>query len=63
MDKKTKFTVVGCGHIGKRHAEMVSRNPQAELVALVDTRGKEILKLDQYQVPFFYSLKEFLNSE
>ena len=36
MDKKIKFAVIGCGHIGKRHAEMVTRDPGAELVALCD---------------------------
>ena len=32
MDKKIKFAVVGFGHIGKRHAEMVRRNPHTQLV-------------------------------
>ena len=34
--KKIKFAVIGAGHIGKRHAEMVLRNPNTELVALCD---------------------------
>ena len=34
--KKIKFGVIGCGHIGKRHAEMITRNPDSELVALCD---------------------------
>ena len=34
--KKIKFAVVGAGHIGKRHAEMITRNDESELVALVD---------------------------
>ncbi|MDR1783101.1 MAG: Gfo/Idh/MocA family oxidoreductase [Dysgonamonadaceae bacterium] len=33
---RIKFAVVGCGHIGKRHIEMISRNPEAELVAVCD---------------------------
>ena len=32
-ENKIKFAVVGCGHIGKRHAEMVTRDQDAELVA------------------------------
>ena len=32
-----KFAIAGCGHIGKRHAEMVKRNPEAELVAVIDS--------------------------
>lgn len=62
QDQKVKMAVVGCGHIGKRHAEMISRNAEAELVALIDVKKKESLKIDSYNVPFFASLEEFLNS-
>lgn len=58
--RKIKFAVVGCGHIGKRHAEMVLRNPDSELVALADIRPKEELKLEGYTVPFFSSIEELL---
>lgn len=60
--KKIQFAVVGCGHIGKRHAEMIARNPQSELVALVDTQPQTSLQLPDYGVPFFNSLEDFLNS-
>ena len=30
-EDKVKFAIVGCGHIGKRHAEMIFRNDEAEL--------------------------------
>ena len=36
--QKIKFAVVGTGHIGKRHAEMIRREEEAELVALVDNQ-------------------------
>ena len=39
--KKIKFAVVGQGHIGKRHAEMIRRNEDAELVAVCDVLPKE----------------------
>lgn len=55
-----KFAVVGCGHIGKRHAEMASRNPESELVALCDVRAKEELGIEAYDVPFFQDLDEML---
>ncbi len=58
--RKIKFAVVGCGHIGKRHAEMVLRNPDSELVALADIRPKEELKLESYTAPFFSSIEELL---
>lgn len=50
---KVKFAVIGCGHIGKRHAEMISRNPASELVALCDVQPKEALGLNAFYVPFF----------
>jgi UDP-N-acetyl-2-amino-2-deoxyglucuronate dehydrogenase len=61
--KKIKFAVVGCGHIGKRHAEMIVRHSEAELVALCDQEPKEQLNIDTYQVPFFNQLTDLLNSE
>lgn len=63
MSEKIKFVVVGCGHIGKRHAEMVARNPEAELVALVDVKDPSVLGIEAYDVPFFSSLEDFLKSD
>lgn len=61
--EKIKFAVIGCGHIGKRHAEMISRNSESELVALIDVRKRESLGLDNFKdVPLFSSLEEFLGS-
>lgn len=61
--KKVKFAVVGCGHIGKRHAEMIERNVSAELVALIDVKNKKDLSIDSFNVPFFNSLEEFLSAK
>jgi UDP-N-acetyl-2-amino-2-deoxyglucuronate dehydrogenase len=61
VDQKIKFAVIGCGHIGKRHAEMISRNAECELAALVDVRDKSKLGLD-YSVPFYNSIDELLKS-
>lgn len=57
---KIKFAVIGCGHIGKRHAEMIGRNEDSELVAMCDVLPREKLGIDQYQVPFFNSVDEML---
>lgn len=62
MSQKIKFAVVGCGHIGKRHAEMISRNSDCELVALVDIKPKDALNIGQYNVPFFSGLSDLLNA-
>lgn len=60
--KKIRFAVVGCGHIGKRHAEMVVRDPGAELVALCDIRSKEELGIEAYPVAFFSDVTSLLQS-
>ncbi len=59
---KIKFAVVGCGHIGKRHAEMILRNNESELVALIDVKPRVKLGLEDFDIPFFNSLDEFLSS-
>lgn len=61
-EQKIKFAVVGCGHIGKRHAEMIVRNEESELVGLVDIQPKNVLGIDQFNAPFFSKLDEFLDS-
>lgn len=61
-NKKIKFAIVGAGHIGKRHAEMVRREEESELVAMVDVRSKEICGADEFDVPFFSSLGELMDS-
>lgn len=61
-DQKIKFAIIGCGHIGKRHAEMVLGNNEAELVALCDTRTESDLGLEKYNIPFFNSIDELLES-
>jgi UDP-N-acetyl-2-amino-2-deoxyglucuronate dehydrogenase len=59
-EQRVKFAVIGCGHIGKRHAEMIYRNPECELVGFIDVKNKTDLKIDQYDVPFYSSLDELL---
>jgi len=60
---KIKFAVVGAGHIGKGHAEMIRRETEAELVALVDIRSKEECQAESFDVPFFNSIDELLKSD
>ena len=61
--KKIRFAVVGCGHIGKRHAEMVTRDAGAELVALCDVRPQEELGIEAYPVPFFNTIEALLAAD
>jgi UDP-N-acetyl-2-amino-2-deoxyglucuronate dehydrogenase len=59
---KVKFAVVGSGHIGKRHAEMITRDKNSILVAMADIRTKEECQAEGFDVPFFSSIEELLNS-
>lgn len=61
--KKTGFAVVGCGHIGKRHAEMICNNAESELLAIVDLIDTRLPGSKLKHIPFFYSLDDFLASE
>ncbi len=61
-NQKVKFAVIGTGHIGKRHAEMITREADAELVALVDVRSAEECNATHFNVPFFSSIEDLLAS-
>lgn len=62
-ENKIRFAVVGQGHIGKRHAEVILQNPQAELVAVCDIRTPEECKAAWTDVPFYHSIDELLEKE
>lgn len=61
-NKKIKFAIVGAGHIGKRHAEMIRREQEGELIAMVDVRSKEECGAEDFNVPFFNSMEDLLSS-
>ena len=61
-NRKIKFAIVGSGHIGKRHAEMIRRNPESELVAMCDIKDKSEIGLSDVDVPFFSTIESLLNS-
>lgn len=58
-----KFAVIGQGHIGKRHAEMIRRNPESKLVAVCDILPKEKLGLENIEEPFFNNYDELLEAD
>jgi predicted dehydrogenase len=62
MSNPIRFAVAGCGHIGKRHADMILNEPECELAALCDTKPKEKLSLAASDVPFFNSVDDLLSS-
>jgi predicted dehydrogenase len=59
---KVRFAVIGAGHIGKRHAEMVKRNEDAELVAIADILPAEQLGVEVFGVPYFQSAEALFAS-
>ena len=59
---KVKFAVVGCGHIGKRHIEMIMRNPETELVAVCDILPEDKLNISHLNIPFYQSISSLLES-
>lgn len=61
--KPIRFAILGLGHIGTRHADMVAAHPEAELVAIIDKNDSLEHKVSAgYNVPFFTSLHDFINS-
>lgn len=61
-ERKIRFGVVGCGHIGKRHAEMIMRNEDCELVAMADIRSEAKNEVSQFGVQFYNSIEELIEN-
>ncbi len=61
-EEKIKFAIVGSGHIGMRHAEMVVRNEEAQLVAMCDTDAEARARAGKYGVPVYASIEEMLDA-
>lgn len=59
----TRFAVVGLGHIGKRHADMIAAHDACSLVAIIDIDTNAQTVADRYNVPFFSTLSDFLASD
>ena len=62
MNKALKIAILGFGHIGKKHLEMVGQNQDYELVALIDPKLKGQEQEGHMAVPSFLSLQAFLDS-
>ncbi len=59
---RVKFAIAGMGHIGKRHAQMIASNPDAELVAVCDIKEPEKARWQEQDIPFYRSYHEMLES-
>lgn len=62
IQDKVKFAVIGCGHIGKRHTEMIRLNPEAELIAISDIKDKSELNFNEHlsELPYYQNLDELI---
>lgn len=58
--EKIKFAIVGFGHIGKRHAAMVTNHEECELVGVADINTDLKEDVEALGVPFFSSLEDML---
>lgn len=63
MNNPIKIAVVGAGHIGQRHAAIISQHPACSLAAICDIKAEKKLLAQQYQVPFYSDLGEMLKTD
>ncbi|HRG60258.1 MAG TPA: Gfo/Idh/MocA family oxidoreductase [Bacteroidia bacterium] len=57
-----KFAVIGAGHIGKRHAEMIKRHHEAELVAICDIKPIGEIDAEKFGVPYYNSVEALFDA-
>ena len=62
MNKTIYFAVVGCGHIGKRHATMITRQEGAKLIAMCDVLSAEETGSEEFDVPYFSDYTQMLKA-
>ena len=60
--KKTRFAIVGCGSIGRRHIAVIDAEPNAEIVAICDIKEEAAREQsDLYDnLPFYTDFTEML---
>lgn len=61
-EHKIRFAVIGYGHIGKRHARIISHHPQAELTGIIDINDGTVLNIEPPNTPLFNSIDSFFQS-
>ncbi len=62
--QKIKFAIIGLGFVGKRHATMIQRHPEAGLVGFCDVLPKEELGLEGFEnIPVYQDIQELLQKD
>lgn len=62
MATTIKFGVIGQGHIGKRHAEMIRQNPLADLIAVCDIQPPEKTGIHLTSEKFYFNIQDLISS-
>jgi UDP-N-acetyl-2-amino-2-deoxyglucuronate dehydrogenase len=60
---KIRFAIIGCGHIGLRHAEYILANPECTLVALCDNNPAAVLPPSLSSLPFFTDEDQLMDQD
>lgn len=58
-----RYGIIGCGHIGKRHAQMITENSESSLNALCDILPATALHLPPNDIPFYPSIDTLVNAD
>lgn len=61
--RKIRFGIIGLGHIGKRHLEMIRQNGDSEVIACCDLLSKEDLNLFIPGIPYYRDYKKMLEEQ
>jgi UDP-N-acetyl-2-amino-2-deoxyglucuronate dehydrogenase len=60
-NNKINFGVIGVGHIGKRHSNMIINNDFCELISFCDIKDKNELLLEEFDgIPFYNNIEDML---
>ena len=61
--EQARLAVIGAGHIGVKHAELVAAHPMCALVGICDTDPSGRAVADQFGVPFHSSVETLIERE
>lgn len=62
---KVKFSVIGFGRIGQRHAKIINEFDSSELISVTDVKPEEFAELDKLEIKAetYNSIDEFLSGD
>jgi predicted dehydrogenase len=62
---KIKFSVIGFGRIGQRHAKIINEYPESELISIIDTEDSQLEKSQNLgiEADHYPSIEEFISQD